>query len=147
MTEELITPQHLSVLQSISLFISDHLQCLFSLPDISAVGLNGFGIMDFFMHPFVKSDTLLVYTIAIKVSLSHSIANPSPAFLTHSSQESRFLLYFPVQFFSFDLKVSSYQGPKDLDFPLFNVSHDHFLNKTVPFSDSFDFSVLVELNY
>lgn len=95
MTEELITPRHLSVLQSISFFISDHLQCLFSLLDVSAVGLNGFGIMDFFMHPFVKSDTLLVYTIAIKVSLSHSITNPSPAFHTHSSEESRFLFICP----------------------------------------------------
>lgn len=59
MIEELITPRHLPVLQSISFFISDHLQCLFLPLDVSAVGLNGFGIMDFFMHPFVKSDTLL----------------------------------------------------------------------------------------
>lgn len=60
MTEELITPRHLPVLQSISFFISDHLRCLFLPLDVSAVGLSGFGIMDFFMHHFVKSDILLV---------------------------------------------------------------------------------------
>lgn len=143
MTEELITPRHLSVLQSISFFISDHLQCLFSPLDVSAVGLNGFGIMDFFMHPFCKVGHPAVHTQLPLKCLFPTVS------LTSLQMRTAFFLNFPVQFFSLDLKTCSKHGPKDLDPPLFNVFHDYFL-KYHFFPDSFDsicFFVLVELNY
>ncbi len=86
MTEELITPRHLPVLQSISFFTSDHLQCLFLPLNVSAVGLNGFEIMDFFMHPFVQSDTLLaVHNCHYHVSFSQYRLTPLRLFLHQSS--------------------------------------------------------------
>ncbi len=79
-------PRHPPVLQSISFFTSDHLQCLFLPLNVSAVGLNGFGIMDFFMHPFVQSDTLLaVHNCHYHVSFSQYRLTPLRLFLHQSS--------------------------------------------------------------
>lgn len=144
MTEELITPQHLPVLQSISFFISDHLQCLFLPLDVSAVGLNGFGIMDFFMHPFVKSDTLLaVHNCHKSVYFPQYRLSPLRLFLHQSSHLLDENTFFYISLFSssaLTLKWALIMGQKIWKLGCFMYPMHIFyifLSKTASFFDSF----------
>jgi len=68
-------------------------------------------------HPAVRTQ------LPLKCLFPTVSRTPLQAF---SSDENRFLFEFLTFSFSFDLKTSSYHGPKDLEPPLFNVSHDYF---------------------